>query len=139
MNIHVLGRFAPRVLEQAQPLHVRVLLLGEVDQFPVQVVQRGEQRHRAVTDVIVRLGADVPVPQPHTYLQVQDDILQRAACGKTIRARSPARWDVVGARTRCSRISFSSAVSSRTEMGLAISRLLPSQPSRHSIKFHLIL
>ena len=35
MNSHVLGRFAPKVLEKAQPLHVRVLPLGEVDQSPV--------------------------------------------------------------------------------------------------------
>ena len=69
MNIHVLGRFALQLLENGQPLHVRVLPLGPVDQFPAQVVQRGERRDRAVTDVIVRLGADMHVPQRRAGLR----------------------------------------------------------------------
>lgn len=63
MDFQVLGRLAIQLLEEAEPLHMRVLLLGPVDQFPVQVVQRGEQRDRAVPDGIVGLGADVAAPQ----------------------------------------------------------------------------
>ena len=69
MDIQVLGRLAVELLEEAQPLYMRVLLLGPVDQFPVQVVQRGEQRDRAVPDVIVRLGADVPLAQREAGLR----------------------------------------------------------------------
>ena len=47
VQVHVFGGLAVDLLEETQPLHVRVLLFGAVDQLALQVAQSGEQRDRA--------------------------------------------------------------------------------------------
>ena len=69
MDFQVLGHLAGQLLEEAQPLHIRGLPVGPVDQLSVQIIQCGEQRDRAVPDGIVCLGADVPWPQREAELR----------------------------------------------------------------------
>ena len=71
------GSLAVDLLEEAQPLHVRGLLFGAVDQLALQVAQRSEQRDGAVPDVIVCLRPDMAAAQPQARLRALQGLALR--------------------------------------------------------------
>jgi hypothetical protein len=52
----VLGRFAIDLAQELQPLDLGVALLALTDDLPVQHVERGKQRARAIALIVVRHG-----------------------------------------------------------------------------------
>ncbi len=63
MQLEVLGRFLVDFLEESQPLLMAVLALDATDQFALEIIQRCEQRDRAVASVIMRFCLDMTDPQ----------------------------------------------------------------------------
>ncbi|GBH12895.1 Glucan phosphorylase [Pseudomonas syringae pv. actinidiae] len=59
VQLKVLGRFPIDFLEEVQPLLMPVLALDRTDQLPLKVIERSEQGHGAMANVIVRLRADI--------------------------------------------------------------------------------
>ncbi len=63
MQLEVLGRFLVDFLEESQPLLMAVLALDATDQFALEIIQRCEQRDRAVASVIMGFGWIWPIPR----------------------------------------------------------------------------
>ena len=57
MQVEVARCFAIDLLEEAQPLDMGVPRLGAGDQFAGQLVERGEQRDRAMPNIVMGHGA----------------------------------------------------------------------------------
>ncbi len=53
MNFQLFGSLAIDLLEETQPLDMRVTGLGARNDFAFKVIQRGKQSDRAMPDVIV--------------------------------------------------------------------------------------
>lgn len=63
MQLEVLGGFLVDFLEESQPLLMAVLALDATDQFALEIIQRREQRDRAVAGVIMGFCLDMTDPQ----------------------------------------------------------------------------
>lgn len=59
VQLKVPGRLPLDFLEEVQPLLMPVLALDRTDQPPLKVIERSEQGHGAMANVIVRLRADM--------------------------------------------------------------------------------
>jgi hypothetical protein len=69
MQLKMPGGFAIDLFEKLQPLLMPVLALDTADQTPLKIIQCGEQGDGAVTNIIVRLRADMPDPNRSTRLR----------------------------------------------------------------------
>lgn len=63
MQLEVFGSFLVDFLEERQPLLMAVLALDATDQFALEIIQRREQRDRAVASVIMGFCLDMTAPQ----------------------------------------------------------------------------
>ena len=63
MQLEVLGGFLVDFLEESQPLLMAVLALDATDQLALEIIQRCEQRDRAVANVIMGFCLDMTDPQ----------------------------------------------------------------------------
>ena len=59
VNLQLLGRFSVDLFEKAQPLYMGVFRLGSADDLAIEVIQGGEQRDRAMADIVMRMSTDV--------------------------------------------------------------------------------
>lgn len=62
-------RLTVEFLKEGEPFDMRVLRCGRAQDLPVEVVQGGKQRDRAVADVVVGAGADMAQAQGQTRLR----------------------------------------------------------------------
>ena len=78
------------LLEEAQPLDMRVFCLETLDQLAVEIVHRREQRDGAVSDIVVGLGADVAGAERQSRLRA----FQRLDLRLLVAAQhdGPLRW-----------------------------------------------
>lgn len=60
MQLKMLGRFAVDLFEKLQPFLMPMLALNATYQFALDIIQRCERGDGAMTDIIVRLRADMP-------------------------------------------------------------------------------
>ena len=63
VQLKMLGRFSIDLLEKLQPLLMPMLIFNTPDQAPRKIVQSREQRDGAMAHIIVRLRADMTIPQ----------------------------------------------------------------------------
>ena len=68
MQSDVRRHFSIELLEERQPLDVRMLGRDEAGDLPIEIVQCGEQRDGAVPDVVVRSRPNVPCLQRQARL-----------------------------------------------------------------------
>lgn len=59
VQLKMFGCFSIDLFEKFQPLLMPVLVLDATDQASLKIVQRSEQGHRAVANIIVRLRSDM--------------------------------------------------------------------------------
>ena len=77
VEVDIFGSLAVDLLEETQPLHVRVLLFGAVDQLALQVAQSCEQRDGAMPDVVVCPRPDMAVAQRQARLRALQGLALR--------------------------------------------------------------
>ena len=63
MQLEVFRRFLVDFLEERQPLLMAVLALDATNQFALEIIQRREQRDRAVASVVMGFCLDMTDPQ----------------------------------------------------------------------------
>ena len=88
MQIKVARCFAVDLLEEPEPFDMGVACLGAGDQFSGQLAERGEQRDRAVPDIVVRHGGRALRRQRKTQLRA----FERLALALLVAARARAPW-----------------------------------------------